>query len=77
MTIISIGSEQRAEGIELKIYDATGRLVTSFGTTPYALRTTLLWNATDDAGNPIPPGVYFVRLHAQNAHAIKKIIKIN
>jgi hypothetical protein len=69
------GSGYQEPGI--RIYDATGRLIKSFRPTPYALRTTLNWNATDNAGNPVPPGVYFVRLHAQNAHAIKKIVKIN
>jgi len=77
ITTISIGLGHSAEGIELQIYDVTGSMITSFRPTPCALGTTLNWNATDNAGDPVPPGVYFVRLHAPNAYAAQKIIKMN
>jgi hypothetical protein len=47
---------------ELKIYDATGRLVKSFDLpTLYSLHPTLTtWDGKDDWGNIAAPGVYFI-----------------
>ena len=70
---ISFGNMQGAKSIGLKIYDAMGRLVRSFD--PEGLRTEgqfdyptirqsdhVIWQGTDNAGNPLPAGVYFIRL---------------
>ena len=61
---ISFGNMQGAKSIGLKIYDATGRIVKDFSLpTVYSLVPTVVtWDGTDDSGNPLPAGVYFIRL---------------
>ncbi len=76
-TVITIGMGQRAQNMELKIYDITGRLVTSFRPTHYALRATLQWNGTDNTGDPLRPGVYFAQVQTGDVCITGKIIKID
>jgi hypothetical protein len=49
-----------AKSIGLKIYDISGRLINSFALrdTPCALR----WSGTDQSGQSVSPGVYFVQV---------------
>jgi hypothetical protein len=72
MTMLSIGI--RAEGLGLKIYDATGRLVNSFAlrNTPYAIR----WNGIDQNGQSVPDGVYFVTVTADSVSETKTLLLI-
>jgi hypothetical protein len=68
--------------IELKIYNAAGRLVKSFPlpTPPHSmadyslLPTSIQWNGSDDTGRKLPQGVYFIRLKTENESATKKLI---
>ncbi|UCC11815.1 MAG: T9SS type A sorting domain-containing protein [candidate division WOR-3 bacterium] len=76
-TVITIDMEQSAESTALKIYDITGRLVNFYRPTPNALRTTLQWNGTDNQGNPLRPGVYFVQLQTGDICITGKICKID
>jgi hypothetical protein len=71
-TWISVGI--RDEGLGLRIYDATGRLVNSFvlRNTPCALR----WDGTDETGKTIPPGIYFIRMQAGEKTETVKIVKL-
>jgi len=50
----------QTEGLRLRIYDATGRLVHSFAlrNTPYALR----WDGTDQTGRAVSTGVYILKV---------------
>jgi hypothetical protein len=64
LTKIRVGTGQSAEDLELKIYDAAGRMVKSFHPTPCALRPTLNWDGTDDRHRSLPAGIYFVRWQA-------------
>jgi len=70
----SIG--QGAESIELKIYDATGRLVKDFSRlTPDALRPTqIIWDGTDQNDRKVPAGVYFVSFKAGDYKKVEKAI---
>ena len=56
--------EQEAKGLELKIYDVSGRLVKnlSLGTGHSALGTTLSWDGKDELGREVSEGIYFFRL---------------
>jgi len=78
LTYISFGKVQGAKSIELKIYDATGRMVKNlFRSTPDALRPTLLsWYGDDNSGKKLPQGVYFVRLNIEDYSEKKKVIFI-
>jgi flagellar hook assembly protein FlgD len=77
-TKINLRIGQRAKFTELKIYDATGRLVKDFSRlTLDALRFTFLyWDGTDDKGERLPQGVYFVRLENEYEALTKKVVLI-
>jgi parallel beta-helix repeat protein len=60
----------------LSIYDASGRLVRSFRTTPYALRNTLSWDGRDDQNRMCNNGTYFVVLQADEHTTTQKILLI-
>jgi hypothetical protein len=68
-TTLSIG--QRAEGIELKIYDINGRLVNEL-----EIQSDVIWNGNDADGNVLPTGVYICRFADDNKILTRKIIKI-
>jgi flagellar hook assembly protein FlgD len=86
LTKISFGNEQSAESIELKIYDATGRLVKSFNLiSPASLReagragvlplaSIVCWDGTDKHGLSLPAGVYFIRLEGNDFAKEEKVI---
>lgn len=61
---------------ELMIYDATGRIVKylSLPTTYYLLPTEVNWNGTDDYGEQLPPGVYFLSVHSGGGSV--KLVKL-
>lgn len=79
-TTISIYKEQSAEGIELRIYDTTGRLVRSFpvinSCNPNKSVVSVYWNGTDKSGYHLPSGIYFLRLETTTSTAIEKMIKL-
>src|SRR4030042_1980191 len=60
----------------IQIYDITGRIIKSFPrSTVYALRPTVFsWDATDNYGDPVSRGVYFVLLETPGFCDTKKII---
>ncbi len=63
--------------ISLCIYDATGRLVKSFGDIQCnAVNSvySVLWSGDDNAGRAVPTGVYFVRLEAGDYKKVEKVI---
>jgi hypothetical protein len=75
LTTISFGTVQGAKGVELKVHDATGRLVKSFSLpTAYSLLPTITWDGTDDVGQPLSSGVYFLHLETQNSKIVEKIV---
>jgi serine protease AprX len=74
-TDISFSIGQSVKSIELKIYNATGRLVKDL--TNYQLPfNRVVWDATDDAGRPVPSGVYFLKFKAGDYSATEKLLLI-
>lgn len=77
--------------LSLMIYDISGRLINSLslpipsegrglsspgdGAT-YSLLPTVVWDGTDQDGQAVPPGVYFIRLDAGATTVTSKIIKL-
>ncbi len=57
----------------LRIYDAQGRAVRSFSSLLSA-PSSLTWDGTDDLGQPLPSGAYFVRVNGGNEHATTRIV---
>ncbi len=78
-TIHLAGLEQRAERIELEIFDAAGRLVKNFilYPSPFILPAKLEWNAKDNYGGEVSPGIYFVRIKTDNFVSTKMITLIH
>jgi hypothetical protein len=74
---ISFGKEQSAEGTELKIYDASGRLVRQFDYPTIRQSDHVIWTGTDDIGNPLPAGVYFIQLDTDKFKTTIKIVKLD
>ncbi len=68
-TVISFGKAQSVECRELKIYDASGRLVKSFD-----FPTLTTWDGKDSYGNSAAPGVYFVTV--KNSAILVKVVKL-
>jgi flagellar hook assembly protein FlgD len=88
VTITLNGADQRTRGSaggasadqqpDLRIYDASGRLVKSFGpgSLLVAHRSLLVtWDGRDDGAKGLPAGVYFIRL-AGNGNESVRIVKI-
>jgi hypothetical protein len=63
---------------ELKIYDISGRLVKSFQLpTSHLLSSNLVsWDGTDNVGNRVPAGIYFVRLQGIQLPLVEKVILV-
>jgi len=79
---ISFGNVQGAKSIGLKIYDATGRAVRSFPIinlcNPNKSVVSVYWAGTDNAGNHLPAGVYFIHIsHQQEFKSIPVVLLKN
>ncbi|GAH97260.1 unnamed protein product, partial [marine sediment metagenome] len=68
--------EHSAEGIELKIYDVSGRMVKSFNLASgiLSLASAVSWSGKDQLDRPVPAGVYFVRLETETRSLTRKVI---
>jgi hypothetical protein len=77
-TKINLCAGYRTNSTELKIYDATGRMVKDFSRLRLdALRSTLLyWDGTDNSGFRLPVGVYFVRLKNESEALTEKVVLV-
>jgi len=63
----------RSSPLVLRIYDAQGRAVRSLSSllsAPFSLT----WDGTDELGQPLPSGAYFVRVDAGTEHATTRIV---
>ncbi len=71
---------QSAKGIELKIYDATGRLVRSIPIinlcNPNKSVVSVCWDGKDDSGHKVSSGIYFVTLETEDFRDTKKVIVV-
>ncbi|GAH96440.1 unnamed protein product, partial [marine sediment metagenome] len=70
------GRGQGAEGIELKIYDATGRMVKDFNLKSEIsnMQSAVSWNGVDNTGQKLPNGVYFVHFRTGDYKKTEKAI---
>ncbi|HET6350344.1 MAG TPA: FlgD immunoglobulin-like domain containing protein [Candidatus Krumholzibacteria bacterium] len=63
--------------IQLRIYDASGRLVKDLRNQSLSPGTyTATWDGTNDAGEQVASGVYFCRLAANGATQTRKLVMI-
>jgi hypothetical protein len=62
--------------VSIKVYDISGRLVKSLPSSNFSLPTSIMWDATDNAGCQVPAGIYFCKIEAGEQRIIKKICLI-
>ncbi len=74
LTKISFGKRHSTEGIELKIYDVSGRMIKQFDYSTMRQSDHIPWDGKDIFGHQVPVGVYFVRLETSNYRETKKVI---
>lgn len=67
---------QSGHDIRLAIYNISGRAVKKFDLSSYVHRPShfVTWDGTDEAGKPVPGGVYFVRLETPTNNYTKKVL---
>lgn len=64
----------RAEGLGLRIYDISGRLVKDFTSLITYHSSLIAWKGDDDRGRAMPAGAYFVILTWDGERFVKKVI---
>ncbi len=62
----------------LKIFDITGRLIKNFSLSPFdlTLPTQVVWDGTNNTGNRVAEGVYFIRFESNNFCKVKKVVLV-
>jgi len=61
--------------VQIKIYDILGRKIISLVNNKQKPGYhSIEWNATNDHGSPIPAGIYFYMIQADNFIQMKKMI---
>jgi len=64
--------------VEVAIYNIQGQMVRRlFAGKQTAGVHTLTWNGRNEAGAPVPSGVYFYRVHAGQFNASRKLLLVN
>ncbi len=63
--------------VKLEVYNVLGQTVKMLvdETLPGGYKT-VAWDATDSYGNPVPSGIYFYRMSAEDFHQVKKMLLI-
>jgi hypothetical protein len=63
--------------VQLEVIDRAGRLVKTLPTTPATRnRHRVQWNGTDNAGNELPAGMYFLRIRSNGKTATRKVLRL-
>ena len=64
-------------GLQIKIYDISGRVVKSFNLKATILNLqSVVWNGEDDQGHLVPSGIYFIKVETKNRYLVKKVVKV-
>jgi len=64
-------------GLQIKIYDVSGRVVKSFNLKSTILNLqSVIWHGKDEKGHLVPSGIYFIKLNSRNIREIVKVVKI-
>jgi hypothetical protein len=63
--------------VDITVYDVTGRRVaTIYSRRRFGGLKTFAWDGLSQGGQPVPPGVYFIRVIAGDETAVRKVIVI-
>ena len=80
-TKISFGIGQNVESMELRIFDATGRLVRAFPIINLCNSdksvVSVYWDGKDEKGRKMSDGIYFVRLESGGSSQTQKVILLH
>ena len=58
----------------VKIFNISGQLTREFSISNNSGYRDIIWDGTDEFGNQVPAGVYFVRLKTAHHSAVQKVI---
>ncbi len=73
----SLAGSSKPEGLPyIKIFDASGRLVRQWDNQTMRQSAHIVWDCSDDAGIPLPSGVYFIKLVVDPAGETPGITRI-
>ncbi len=72
--VLNIAWDASVIPTSLKIYDAAGRLVKSFNHLTIQPFNQVIWSGTDELGNSVPAGTYFVQMEANGQERIEKAV---
>ncbi len=77
-TIIIPFELDKSYTIDIKIYSITGRLIKNFSLSPFdlTLPTQVVWDGTNNTGNRVAEGVYFIRFESNNFCKVKKVVLV-
>ena len=75
---IQVPSGGGSQAGQLDIFDSAGRRVRALvaGSLEPGVRS-VRWDALDDAGSPVPPGVYFARVRSGAVEVSRKLVVVN
>lgn len=74
---IAFTSEETASPSRVSIYDLAGRLVSEHHAGPEGAGTRRwIWDGNSQLGQPVAPGVYFVRLESGQSMLTRKIVRV-
>jgi hypothetical protein len=69
---LNLGKVNSAERVALTIYDVSGRLIRSFALCP--MPSAIAWDATDERGQTLPAGLYFIQLEMSGEKTTEKVL---
>jgi hypothetical protein len=68
----------RASTVEVSIYDAMGRRVTTLAKGAFAAgRSDLVWDGSSTGGARVRPGVYYARASTSGSAEIRRIVRLD
>ena len=74
-TVIQLDVASASRGISLRIYDVAGRVVTALDTeVARPGRHTVAWDGTNDRGQRVASGVYFIALEAAGVRETSRLV---
>jgi len=72
-TEIAYHVQRRVPSVELKMYDATGRLIRQWDDKTIRLSDHVIWDGIDMNGKNVPAGIYFYTLEIPDYSQVKKL----
>lgn len=65
-----------AAQVHVGIFDVSGRLVRTMGTSMSSTSGKMTWDGRDSEGRDVGAGVYLVRMESESGGVLRRIVKI-